>query len=222
MASPTLPALLHTCSRTMLRLLLRARRVLAAAALLCAATLATAQTFDTAGVRFEPTVDVAGSVLRLNGAGIRYKIVRVYSAGLYLAGKASTPEAVYAAGGPRRLHVVTLREIDAKELGKLFTDGMQKNATRDEFVKAIPGTIRMGEIFATKRKLASGETFSIDYVPGTGTVILVNGKPAGEPIREPEFFTSLMKIWLGSSPADAQLKDALLGNPRVARSAGEP
>ena len=29
--------------------------------------------------------------------------------------------------------------------------------------------------------------------------------------KQPEFFTALMKIWLGKSPADAQLKNALLG-----------
>jgi hypothetical protein len=44
-----------------------------------------------------------------------------------------------------------------------------------------------------------------------GTSILVNGKPQGEPTKEPEFFTALIRIWLGNSPADAQLKEALLG-----------
>ena len=31
-----------------------------------------------------------------------------------------------------------------------------------------------------------------------------------EPVKQPEFYASLMKIWLGHSPADAALKDALL------------
>ena len=69
----------------------------------------------------------------------------------------------------------------------------------------------MGEIFAAKKRLASGESFSVDWQHGVGTLILVNGKPVGEPIKEPEFFNALMKIWLGKSPADANLKDALLG-----------
>ena len=42
-------------------------------------------------------------------------------------------------------------------------------------------------------------------------------KAAGEPIKEPEFFTALMKIWLGKSPADAQLKNALLGKASFVR-----
>ena len=48
--------------------------------------------------------------------------------------------------------------------------------------------------------------------------VFVNGKLQGEPIKEPEFFSALMKIWLGKSPADQQLKDALLG--KAATNAG--
>ena len=173
-----------------------------------------------AGVNYTPTVQVAGSTLQLNGAGTRYKfIIKVYTAGLYLTGKAGTPEAVTAAPGPKRLHVVMLREIDANELGKLFTRGMQDNAPRESFSKSIPGTLRMAEIFSSRRKLLAGESFSVDWVPGVGTTVLVNGQPQGAPIKEPEFFTALMSIWLGPRPADHALKAALLGDE--ARPAGD-
>ncbi|HEV7912875.1 MAG TPA: chalcone isomerase family protein [Albitalea sp.] len=171
-----------------------------------------ADTVDAGGVKFETVASLGNARLQLNGAGVRYKAVfKVYAAGLYLSAKESTAEAVLAATGPRRMHIVMLREIDANELGKLFTKGMEQNASREEFSKVIPGVIKMSEIFSQRKKLASGDSFSIDYVPGTGSVILVNGKPASEPIKEPEFFNALMKIWLGKVPADAQLKDALLG-----------
>ncbi|HWP17885.1 MAG TPA: chalcone isomerase family protein [Burkholderiaceae bacterium] len=173
---------------------------------------APAQPADVAGVKYEPEVTVGGAKLQLNGAGVRYKaIFKVYTAGLYLTAKATTPQAVFATSGPKRLNIVMLREIDANELGKLFTRGMEQNASREDFAKSIPGTIKMGEIFAAKKKLAQGESFQVDWIPGQGTLILVNGKPMAEPIKEPEFYTSLMKIWLGNNPADAQLKDALLG-----------
>ena len=179
---------------------------------LLSSPFAQAQTTELAGVRYEPSLQLGGSRLQLNGAGIRYKAVfKVYTAGLYLGSKAATAEAVAAAPGPKRMHIVMLRDIDGNELGKLFTRGMQDNASKEDFSKSIAGTIRMSEIFSLRRKLNAGEHFSIDWVPGTGTVVLLNGKPAGEPIKEPEFFSALMKIWLGKAPADAQLKDALLG-----------
>ena len=173
---------------------------------------ARADVTEVGGVKFENAVTVGNTKIPLNGAGVRYKAVfKVYAAALYLPTKTTTTESVLDANGPRRMHIVMLREIDANELGKLFTKGMEQNASREEFSKVIPGVIKMGEIFSQRRKLAAGEYFTIDYVPGTGSTISVLGKPASEPIKEPEFFNALMKIWLGKNPADAQLKEALLG-----------
>ena len=199
-------------------------RSLFLAATLAAAGAAGAQPVELAGARFEPSATLGGRSLVLNGAGLRHKLMfKVYAAGLYLPAKAATPEAVYAANGPRRLHVVMLRDINANELGKLFTDGMQKNTTREEFAKVIPGTLRLADIFAARKNLGPGESFDVDYVPGIGTTILVNGKAAGEAIKEPEFFNSLMKIWLGRNPADDRLKELLLGQaPKAAPRAAEP
>ena len=171
-----------------------------------------AQATDVAGVKFDSPMNVGTTKLQLNGAGVRYKaIFKVYAAGLYLTTKATTPEAVLAAPGPKLLQIVMLREIDANELGKLFTRGMEQNAPREEFSKSINGIMRMSDIFSSRKKLSAGDSFAVEWVPGTGTVILVNGKVASEPIKEPEFYSSLMKIWLGNAPADPGLKDALLG-----------
>jgi hypothetical protein len=189
----------------------------AAASLASPMAARAADVTEVGGVKYDNVVTLANTKLQLNGAGVRYKFVKVYTAGLYLTGKSATPEAVLAATGPRRMHIVMLREINADELGRLFTKGMEQNASREEFSKVIPGVIKMGEIFAARRKLASGDYFSIDYVPGVGSSIVVNGKPASEPIKEPEFFNALMKIWLGKSPADANLKEALLGKSAAAK-----
>ncbi len=201
------------------------RRILTLAALsaaLLSAVPALSQTVDLAGVRYTPTMQVGGKDLVLNGAGIRYKfVVKVYTAGLYIGSKTSAPDAVLAQPGPKRMHVVMLRDIDANELGRLFTRGMQDNAPREEFSKSIPGTLRMSDIFSAKKKLVAGDNFSVDWVPGVGTTVLVNGTAQGAPVKEPEFFTALMRIWLGSSPADTGLKDALLGlDARPLRGAG--
>ena len=199
--------------RTTFCLGLRALPVsLLAVAMAMLAAPALAQPVELAGVRFEPSLAVAGQSLQLNGAGIRYKAVfKVYAAGLYLSAKANSPEGVLAQGGAKRIHVVMLRDIDANELGRLFTRGMQDNAPREEFAKSLPGTVRMGAIFSAKKRLSSGESFSVDWLPGTGTVVRINGKVTGEPVPEPEFYNGLLRIWLGQSPADPLLKDALLG-----------
>lgn len=52
---------------------------------------------------------------------------------------------------------------------------------------------------------------SLEWTPGIGTVLFINGKMQGEAFKDPEFFRALMSIWLGTVPVDIQLKDALLG-----------
>ena len=173
---------------------------------------ANAATVDVAGVKLEDRITVNNTPLQLNGAGVRYKAVfKVYTAGLYLSAKADTPEAVLTAPGLKRMTITMLRDIDSTELGKLFSRGMEDNMERSAFSKLIPGVLRMSQVFSNHKVLKTGETFLIDWVPGTGTVLTIKGQVEGEPFKEPEFFNALMRIWLGPKPADWLLKDALLG-----------
>jgi hypothetical protein len=185
-------------------------------AVLAAATMAAAQAepVTLSGVKFEDAADVRGTRLQLNGAGIRYKAVfKVYAAGLYLPKKAGSTEEILAMPGAKRMNITMLREIDSSELGRLFARGMEDNMDKSAFSKLVPGVVRMSQIFSEHKKLAAGESFSLEWVPGTGTVVTVRGVPQGEPFKEPEFFNALLRIWLGPTPADWKLKDALLGKP---------
>lgn len=178
---------------------------------LLAATAAQAAV-EVAGVKLEESVALQGSRVQLNGHGVRYKaIFKVYVAGLYLSRKAGTTDEVLAAPGPRRLSLTMLRDIDATELGKLFTRGVEDNSPRAEMSRLVPGLIRMSQVFSDQKRLQSGDTVLLDWLPGTGLVLSVNGRALGEPFREPEFFNAMLRIWLGPNPADWRLKEALLG-----------
>jgi hypothetical protein len=164
------------------------------------------------GVKFDQSADVRGTKLQLNGAGTRYKaIFKVYAAGLYLPKKGGTPEQVLAMPGAKRLNITMLREIDSSEFGKMFSRGMEDNMEKAAFSKLIPGVLRMSQVFSDHKKLGPGDTLSLEWVPGTGTLLTVKGVPQGEPFKEPEFFNALLRIWLGPNPADWKLKEALLG-----------
>ena len=190
------------------------RHLTLAAATSLLAVSAMAQT-NVSGVKFDNTVDVRGTKLQLNGAGTRYKaIFKVYAAGLYMTKKADTTEEALAVPGAKRIAITMLRDIDSNELGKLFTRSVQDNAPKTEMSRLVPGLIRMGQIFSDCKKLTAGESFLIDWIPGTGTVISISSPKCpqnNEPFKEPEFYNALMRIWLGPNPADAQLKEAMLG-----------
>ena len=188
------------------------RHAILAFAAMMVTTSALAQNVTVADVKYSESLELHGTKLQLNGAGIRYKAVfKVYTAGLYLEKPADSSQEVMALRGPKRLSITMLREIDSGELGKLFSRGMEDNMDKASFSKLIPGVLRMSQIFSDHKKLLPGDSFTIDWVPGTGTVIAVKGKLQGEPFKEPEFFNALMGIWLGNKPADWNLKDALLG-----------
>lgn len=165
-----------------------------------------------AGVTYPDTETVQGAKLQRNGAGIRYKAVfKVYTAALYLGRKDTTAEAIYAQPGSKRITITMLREIDSAELGRLFSRGMEDNMDRAAFSKVLLALPRMSQIFSDNKTLKPGETFTIDWIPDTGTVVTVKGVVQGKPFKEREFFNALLAIWLGGKPADWQLKDALLG-----------
>lgn len=169
---------------------------------------------DISGVKLEESIDLQGSKLQLNGAGLRTKLVfRVYVLGLYLGKKATATEEALGAPGPKRVNLTMMRDIDAGELGKLFTKGVEDNTPKSEMSKLVPGLLRMGQLFADQKQLKSGDNVLIDWVPGTGTTLTINGKLQPDPFKEPEFFNALMRIWFGDKPADASLKEALLGKP---------
>ena len=187
-----------------------------AAALFVMAPAALAEV-TVSGVKFDDSMDVKGAKVQLNGAGVRYKaIFKVYAAGLYLPKKADSTEQVLAMPGAKRMNITMLREIDSAELGKLFSRGMEDNMEKAAFSKLIPGVMRMSQLFSDCKKLNTGDTFTIDWVPGTGTIITVSNPKCPrdlEPFKEPEFYNALLRIWLGPNPADWKLKDALLGKP---------
>ena len=183
-----------------------------AGALVLSAWPALSATVEVAGVKLEDRVTVAGKPLVLNGAGIRYKAVfKVYTAGLYVEKPANTTAGLLDQPGPKRMTITMLRDMDSAELGKLFARGMEDNMEKGSFAQLIPGVMRMSQVFTNHKVLKAGETFVLDWIPGTGTVLTVKGQVQGEPFKEPEFFNALLGIWLGPQPADWKLKDALLG-----------
>jgi len=167
--------------------------------------------------KFEPVLVAQGSNTKmlLNGAGTRYRaIFKVYDMALYTTKKVGTPEELLALPGPKRLSFVALRDLPGTDLGRLFLKGLSENSSKDLVNKHAVSSTRLIEIFSGKSKLVSGDTFAMEFIPGKGTQFFITGKPQGDPVGDAEFFGMILKIWVGPSPADSLLKDALFGIER--------
>lgn len=167
---------------------------------------------DIAGVRVADDAMVANQKLVLNGAGIRTRfIVKVYVAALYLKEKKGSYKEIAALPGAKRVAVTMLREVSSDELGEALLAGIRKNCTPDETRRFGPQLLAMGDLFGKIPKLGKGASFFVDWIPASGTVISVDGKPVADPIPDEAFYHAILRIWIGDEPADAGLKPAMLG-----------
>ena len=185
-------------------------------ALACYAATRPAQALEVAGVNFQPQSQVKGTTLILNGAGVRQQAASpLYTAGLYLEHKATTPEEALQTKGAKQVRVVMLRDINSNEFSDLLSKGLVSNSSNDELSNLIPEIMDLGTLIAERGKLRAGDSFVIDWNAANGTTIRVNQrgsrKPAIEVFAKPDLIVALMRIWLGTRPADAGLKAALLG-----------
>ena len=167
--------------------------------------------------QFENTTLVQGTTLAINGSGTRYRLMfKVYDMALYLPRKATAVDAVVNMDGPKRLAFVAQRDIPGTDLGLAFIKGLQANNSNDQVQRHTLSSTRLIEIFSGKPKLATGDTFAMDYLPGKGTQFYIQGQPQGAPVGDAEFFSMILRIWLGPQAVEPTLKDALLGNaPRT-------
>ncbi|MEO8407233.1 MAG: chalcone isomerase family protein [Oxalobacteraceae bacterium] len=190
---------------------LRIKRLLALSCLVIG-FCQSASAIEIAGMKVDETARVSNKELKLNGAGIRVKaIFKVYVAALYLAEKKTTVPEILDLAGPRRLTLIMLRDISSEDFGQSFMTGLNANSDKTEKTKIINQMVKMGEIFASIPSLKKGDTITTDWIPGSGMLIQVNGKTAGEVLPDINFFNAYLKIWLGDKPADSALKHSMLG-----------
>ncbi|MDE2310588.1 MAG: chalcone isomerase family protein [Betaproteobacteria bacterium] len=177
--------------------------------LLCWA--AQVQAVEVAGVKLADSVHPGSRDLELNGAGVRTKIFfDLYVAALYLGEKKSNGAAVLADGGEKRMALYLLRDISADRLLGAFNAVIAANHTPAEMA-ALDALLReFSAIFHTMGEVKKGDVITLDYQPASGTQVSVNGVSKGM-IAGAAFNTALLKIWLGDKPAQADLKQKLLG-----------
>ncbi len=186
--------------------------LLSAAALVAALASPSAHAAELLGVKLDDTAKVGGKELVLSGYGIRMKAVfKVYVLGVYLTKKETTQAGVLASQGPKRFVLNFQRELSGDEFGGAFLAGINKNLDKDEKSKLVNPLLKLGETFERIGGLKKGDLVVVDWVPGTGTTMTLNGKPVMEPITEPLFNNAVLRIWYGDKPADGALKNALLG-----------
>lgn len=180
-----------------------------AAALAAILLSSAASARDVGGVKVPDTVEVGGTTLRLNGAGIRTKFfikVKVYVGALYLPAPASDPAAILAADAPWTVRMHFLRDVDRKSILDTYREGFENNS-REKLPELLPLLDRVAPAVADVKE---GQVMVVSYRPGAGATVGIEGG-AQATVEGRTLAEALLRNWLGKEPADSGLKEAMLG-----------
>ena len=191
----------------------RILRSLIAAALLAAGL---AQAAITVGnVDFATRQTVQQRALELNGAGLRTRLgFKVYAMGLYLRAPLAEAGAILADKGEKRIRIVPIRDLEAKQFGDALQAGLEKNHDAAALAALKPATDALLAALAAVGEVKAGTEIVLDRLGSGATRLLVDAKQHGEDIADVALYPALLRIWLGERPADSELREALLKKPQ--------
>ena len=161
---------------------------------------------------FPAGATVAGTPLQLNGVGLRAAFIyKVYLAGLYLPTPAANGPAVFAQAGPKRVQVRLLMNGPSDEFAKAFTGGITKRTPADQVAAMKDRIDAFDRTLRSIGNVRKGDVVNLDYAPGVGLTLTVNGKPVGAPVPGADLYAALLNIFVGERPVDAKMKAGMLG-----------
>jgi hypothetical protein len=174
--------------------------------LLC--LVAPAWAAEVGGVKIDDKTRVGNTELSLTGAGLRKRMFfQVYAIGLYVQDPKADP---ISQSGPKRVHIHMLRDVDADTFNAALFEGIRENHSEAQVQALEPRVKRLGAVIAEVKEAKKGMRIALDW-NGTATQVLIDGRAAGSPIEGGDFYSALLRIWLGEKPVQEDLKRALLG-----------
>ncbi|MEN9627550.1 MAG: hypothetical protein RJA10_777 [Pseudomonadota bacterium] len=166
------------------------------------------------GQRFAALQRVGGSELQLNGTGVRAVAwFKGYAAGLYVPQKSQATEALLAQPGARRLQLRMLQDVPPAEFVKALRKGMERNTPEPQHAALQPRVDRFAALILQAGKVKKGDVIDLDLDPARGMLFSLNGTLRGEAIPGADFYSALLRAFIGDKPYDERLKAGLLGRP---------
>lgn len=159
------------------------------------------------GVRLPISVTLNGTKLLLNGAAVRKRgYFKTDVVALYLPNRATTFSEVLKMAGPKRLHVVPLRDLDGSTISRYFLNDFKQVATEPVFKQLINEVGMVGGVYGALHKIYKGDVITIDWLPGVGEQASLNGRQLlSVPITNELMYEISLRISLGpTNPKELQ------------------
>jgi Chalcone isomerase-like len=168
------------------------------------------------GVNFDDVATVGGQRLVLNGVGLGQQLTeKIVVAGLYLGNKQTSGDAVIAQAGAKRLELVYLRKLSSKAMSRALTKAMRDSDEKSELTKDPVALAEWGQTFDSAGDRNAGDRVTIDWIPGTGMEMRLNGRLLeSKPNKNEAIFRLLLRIHVGPK-ARERMREGLLGGDKA-------
>jgi hypothetical protein len=162
------------------------------------------------GVAIDDSATVAGSKLVLNGASVQKRgFFKTNTCALYLTEKRHTLEDIVKLPGPKRVHLVMLRDVKGFLIARQFLTDFSASATEAEANALSKEVELIAAGYARIEMLHKGDVVVIDWIPGQGIVSTLNGQPMG-PAHDNELLWDVSLRPVMGKQAPRELREQLL------------
>jgi hypothetical protein len=171
---------------------------------------------EVVGVKVPEKAQVESQPLVLNGAGSRFMagMIDVYVIALYMPESKHKIAEVLDGDRVKNVTIWFLTPLGIKVTSEQLLDAthklMSENMDAEGLKKLDADWKQFSTFFDSIKEFKKNDQLSVDYVPGKGMRVSMNGKELGR-IAGTEFMRAFLLVWLGDHPAQDDLKLKLLG-----------
>jgi len=109
---------------------------------------------------------------------------------------------------PKRMSLRFVTKYTNRQLTRMFKQRMAMNNARNAWRPLTKDIKRFSDIF--RSPMQPGDEINIDYLPGKGVEVYLNGTKFVE-IESHDFYKLLLNIWIGNVPPTKAFKTGILG-----------
>ena len=159
------------------------------------------------GIDFADQVTVSEKKLYLNGVGIKKSFFStLYACALYLPHPTFDADKAIKNDVCKQVLMHFQSKLSKDKIVEGWNDGFFNNSQEKLYILQE----RITTFNALFRDMVANDRITFTYIPKQGTTVTINDETKGI-IPGSDFMQALWAIWLGSNPADSDMKKRMLG-----------
>ncbi|NVJ61329.1 MAG: TonB family protein [Gammaproteobacteria bacterium] len=152
-----------------------------------------------------------GTTLELKGIGKAAEFrTDIYIGTIYAPRGVDSFSIIKETNTPKRIAVryIVGDSYSYRKVGRHFKERIALNNAREIWQPMTREIVTFSRLFT--ENFIAGDEIRLDYVPGTGTKVFLNGV-LFETFKNPEFFNLFINAWVGSVPPSKSFKQGIMG-----------